>query len=389
MKVFIVDIATKVPRYDIALAEALSRYEDGSMQVYVFAPNIEGKNKSFHAVKLLGAADLDSNTRLHPVLLLLKTIKTFINYLILGWHIWKQRPEILHIEWLPMLDYVGVERYIVLLLRRLAPNMRVIYTIHNVYPHNMSPAKKEDYKKRFLKLTSLIDGFVVHTASTKDEVICQYGIVPDKIVVIPHGIFKIDYAEGLKRGSNDKVGIIMYGNQTYYKGTDILIEATDLLPNKYKNMIRMTIAGRIDDDYMKKLQVIQTGVETRWMPYYVDDQELSREIMDSDIIILPYRAISQSGVLLLALSFGKIIFTSDLPSFKETLEGYDNEMFFESENPQSLANLLKRYLDRKIDIDRALLTIRKLNDKYSWNNVAALTCSLYKSIVGNYDKYKE
>lgn len=63
----------------------------------------------------------------------------------------------------------------------------------------------------------------------------------------------------------------------------------------------------------------------QWMPYFVAEQKLDYEINESDVIILPYRSISQSGVLLLSLYFKKPIITSDLPSFKETLKGYRDE----------------------------------------------------------------
>lgn len=382
MKIFIVDISWKIPLYDIALADAIGKTDRQDNQVYVCVPKVSGKDRSFNVVKLLGNKEKSYSKWLRSLLLIKKTAKALLNYLVLGWHVRKKKPDILHIEWFPMLDYVGVEIKILRLLKRLDPSMKVVYTIHNVYPHDMNLAKKEAYRKRFLRISSLIDTFVVHTNSTKEDVVHQFNIPSENISVIPHGIFKMKKQEQHTRiVSDDKVCFIMYGNMTSYKGVDIMVEAMALLPEEYKKRIKVTIVGRIDESFYNKLKAVPTGVETKWMPYYVNDDTLCQEIVNADVIMVPYRAISQSGVLLLALSFGKVILTSDLPSFRETLEGYDDNMFFESGNANSLASLIVNYLDGKIDVDKAKNAIKQLNVKYSWDEVARLTCFLYRNTL--------
>ena len=85
--------------------------------------------------------------------------------------------------------------------------------------------------------------------------------------------------------------------------------------------------------------------------------------------MLPYRAISQSGVLLLSINFGKLIICSDLPSFMETMRGEDgNELdgclFFKNEDSVSLRDLLVRYIDQTIDENAIRERVQHL--KKSW-----------------------
>ena len=115
--------------------------------------------------------------------------------------------------------------------------------------------------------------------------------------------------------------------------------------------------------------------------HFVSDETLYDAIGRSDLILLPYRKISQSGVLLLALSFRKPILTSDLPSFKETLEGYPDEYFFKSEDPKSLSKLLENFVDGKIDVVLQMGIIEKLNIKYSWAETAKSTLNAYNCIL--------
>ena len=92
---------------------------------------------------------------------------------------------------------------------------------------------------------------------------------------------------------------------------------------------------------------------------------------------MPYRNISQSGVLLLALSYRKPILTSDLSSFKETLHGYPDDYFFKREDTQSLADMLTRFVNGDIDKKMLCGIIDTLNNKYSWKETAKATLRAY------------
>ena len=104
-------------------------------------------------------------------------------------------------------------------------------------------------------------------------------------------------------------------------------------------------------------------------------------IDNADFIALPYREISQSGVLLLALFFRKPLLISDLPSFRETLKGFTTDMFFETGSAVSLRDLIVRMLNGNIDIKRELQIIEDLNSEYSWENSATKTISIYNLLT--------
>ena len=123
------------------------------------------------------------------------------------------------------------------------------------------------------------------------------------------------------------------------------------------------------DDYLKTLQEKAVGLDIKFIPKFVPDDVLNGIILESDVIVLPYREISQSGVLLLALYFERPIICSGLPSFKETLEGYNSHLFFEKDSPKDLARVIAGMVSEP-NLDAT--DVQSLKKKYSWENIAQM-----------------
>ena len=169
----------------------------------------------------------------------------------------------------------------------------------------------------------------------------------------------------------------MYGNQSTYKGTDVFVKALSSLPHEYKDKVHALVVGKTYSHYLNELKEKKQNANIEFIPEYVSDEDLYKYIAVSDIIVLPYREISQSGVLLLALSTKRLIITSDIPSFKETLVGMGEDTFFENGNAASLSKLIKKYADGLVDENKQLDIIESLEAKYSWENIA----ETYKSFI--------
>ena len=85
-------------------------------------------------------------------------------------------------------------------------------------------------------------------------------------------------------------------------------------------------------------------------------------------------------MLLLALHFRRPLILSDLPSFRETLRGFTDDMFFQPDSAESLSRLIIRYIDGEIDRKYQLQIIEQLNKVYSWVTSAEKTFELYKTV---------
>ena len=382
MNIVVLDITSRnAVQYNPALCNALADNNDSGSVVLLSTENYGDSNR-YKFKKLFRLVPLSMDNSRSLVKRILRAMEVLINYIYVIIYVACKQPNIVHFQWLPFIDVSLIEKYVLWSIKKMSSQTKLFLTVHNIYPHNIPEASKERYRKRFLIVNNYIDGYLVHLKSSKDELISKFGVESTKVNIAYHGVYVPDVMKKKKQRTDDgKKRIIMYGFQTKYKGADILIDALSLLPNDYLEKISPSIVGKTDPDlyaaYINKADSL--GVE--WINRFVSDEELYDMIDNSDVILLPYREISQSGVLLLALSYRKCILTSDLPSFKETLEGYDGSWFFEHCNSKSLADMIERYVDGRIDENKIVNIIEKLNTKYSWDNTAKSTINAYNRSI--------
>ena len=375
-KYYIIDISGKVVNYDLALYEAIKK-EAKDTSVRFLSPG-------YGLLSLIPKKWQYSN---NIVKRLLKVVEGLLNYAFTCIKVACTKPDVLHLQWLPFMEVVGWENPILRCLKWLSPKTRLVLTIHNIYPHNMSDERKKKYNERFRKACSLFDAFIVHTKISKDDVIREFGLNADKVHVCCHGVFEPKgvtiSSEYIKDG---KLHILQFGGQSYYKGTDLLVDAVCGLDEERKKRIETHIVGGISQSFLDELKSKDADSIITWNAYILSDEELYQEINAADLIVLPYRAISQSGVLLLSIYFGKLIICSDLPSFKETMrgddgDGLDDSLFFKSEDTDSLRELIVRYIDGNIDEEAIRERVHHLKSLYSWQSAAKATWDVYHSLM--------
>ena len=382
MKIVILDITSRnAVQYNPALCKALSAIIEKG-EVTLVAPKLHGVAIGYNYKRLLTIVPdkwAGGEGRIKRVV---RAIEVVLNYIFVFFYLIFKRPDVLHIQWLPFVEFMGGEKYYLMMLKKFIPKLDIFYTAHNIYPHKLKSDRKSAYAHRFVSLDKYIDGYIVHLISAKKELSDEFGIPLSKIFVAYHGIYVAEnYTPKESSNSEGVKRIIMYGFQNKYKGADILIDAIGMLPEEYKKKVSVKIVGLATD---KDLYLIchkkAKALNIEWINDFVSDEMLYEAIGNSDLILLPYRKISQSGVLLLALSFRKPILTSNLPSFIETLEGYSSDYFFKSDDPLSLSKMLERFVDGKIDVEMQMSIIEKLNKKYSWVETAKSTFYAYNNV---------
>jgi len=372
MKYLMVDVSGKVPKYDIALSEAIASCLSPNDEFILLAANITPKSIKCNSKCLLSLVPKKFQNSENIFKRMIKALEGLLNYVYLVLYIFFNRPTIIHFQWLPFLEISSIEGVFLKLIKTIVPKTKLVLTVHNIYPHNSDEKVCIKYKSRFAVIEKYFETFVLHLQTSKSEFCKEFNISELRCKVIPHGIFEPKNVKNIPKKRGEKLRIIMYGNQSYYKGTDLLIDAIAMLPKEIQDKMSTTIIGQISASYLKILQEKSRGVDVKIVPEFVSDDVLYEKILESDIIVLPYRKISQSGVLLLALYFERPIICSNLPSFRETLVGYDEEMFFESENAMSLSNLIKKIVDSSLDIVKQERPCVMLKERYLWKNVALM-----------------
>ena len=372
MKIALVDISGKVPFYEHALCKSLNEYARVELCTpYDVKTEYGATYPVFKLIRFFDHKKQNGNK-------ILKALEGLCNYIyLLIAHVFK-RYDVIHFQWFPFLEFAGFERHFLRIYKLITPNCKIILTQHNTYPHNSSEPLRLKYKSRFHAIDKFIDKYIVHTESSKEALHKEFGISYVKIEMVYHGIFVPDVMP-LKTSNNEKMKFLMFGTQSKYKGTDLFVDAVAGLAKDFLNQLDITIAGKTSQELLDNKLKMAQSLGIKWESRFFEDRELNQIIMNSDVLVFPYRSISQSGALLLALAFGKPMIVSRIPSFIETLDGFPEEAFVEVDSVKSLQHAIINHVNGTVNIKKEVEVIARLQDKYSWRNSAKKTIELYKT----------
>lgn len=375
MRIAIVDIKPNTAKYDRYLTDAL--FECGN-DITLFTADPSVTRYRCHVIKLrrfFKRPVIKANN-------ILKGLNWLLNYLYIIRIVRKEKYEIVHFEWFVFLQHSSVE---VFFLKLLSKRSKIVFTAHNVFPHSIDVDHNTKaaiiYKKRFKKIDTYLSHYIVHTHASAIELSQEYNIPFNKISVCIHGLFLPEIQTPIcPNNNNNRFKICMFGVQSPYKGTDVLVEAFSQLPQEVKNKVAITIAG-VSTDYRGTFWPSRaSSLGINWVDKLLDEKELHELLNETDLIVFPYRAISQSGALLLALSYGKPLLVSDLPSFRETLLGCPDDVFFKVENTKELSMRIRDFVEGSISITPILNAINQIRDRMSWTEAARQTISAYNHV---------
>lgn len=203
----------------------------------------------------------------------------------------KSDVNIIHFQWfkIPFFDFILLK-----LLKIFSSKTKIIFTAHNILPHDTGIK----YEKIYNQIYRNIDRIIVHSITTKNELIQNFNISEQKVDIIPHGILSLKETVQYNKikQPNSKMTFSFIGVISAYKGLDILIDAwcsdVEILNNPN---IELIIAGA---GSIPELSKIPNDKNIRVENYYHTEDELERIYLRTDVAILPYKKISQSGVLM-------------------------------------------------------------------------------------------
>ncbi|WP_121809110.1 glycosyltransferase family 4 protein [Mucilaginibacter kameinonensis] len=268
---------------------------------------------------------------------------------------------------------------------------RIITIYHDIDSFGKTDVKS--YAKLILKKMSRY--IIVHNEFSKKELIRLFPYVePGKVIIMKHGHYKdhtfdVESApEGIvdaqaMRESGCRV-LLFFGQIKEEKGLDILVKAMSDLPDN----VHLIIAGNPVIDFRPYEQMIQNlNLDKQITKYlrFIEDDEMNYLIRQVDIVVLPYKKIYQSGVLLNVMSQNSLVMASDLEPNKDIIEDGVNGFLFKSESVDDLINKATKILS----FDEQLLNeIREnafntVTDHYDWDQIIA---SLIQNLkIRNYD----
>jgi glycosyltransferase involved in cell wall biosynthesis len=157
--------------------------------------------------------------------------------------------------------------------------------------------------------------------------------------------------EAIKNG--DEI-LLFFGQIKKAKGVDILLKAASQTKSNYK----LIVAGKLRFEEWDKYESIikEHQLEDKVIPIirHISDEERDVLFALSKAVILPYRFIYQSGVLLMAMSFPKLVLASDLSPNSDIVDDGKNGFLFKCKDVSNLSEKIDYLLNDNYDIDLLL-----------------------------------
>ena len=265
---------------------------------------------------------------------------------------------------------------------------KLVFTVHDISTF----ANNNDaifFSKWIYRLADLV---LTHNLFSKKEIIRLTKKNEDCIKIIPHpnytpfiNIQKDKNASKKQLGipANKKV-LLFFGMIKKVKGLEVLLQALPTVIEVHKDVI-LVVAGKVwENDFASYQELIeQYNLQENCILHtkFINEADVAHYYCASDLVVLPYKKIYQSGVLMMALSYEKLALTSDLPPLKEVIEDNVNGFLFESENVHALAKKINQILS-----DESLMKgvkangVKTIKTKFNLETIGEQTKQAYATL---------
>jgi glycosyltransferase involved in cell wall biosynthesis len=325
-----------------------------------------------------------------------KVLRVLIYYARLVRYAAVAEPKIFHILWNNKFEFF--DRTLLMLYYKLL-GKKIVFTAHNV-----NAGKRDSNDSLLNRITLrmqylLADHIFVHTEKMKSELIREFRIREEAVSVIPFGINNsVPDTDLTPAAAKQRLGIrdsertiLFFGAIRPYKGLEYLVDAFLQLAAKHPEY-RLIIAGEPRKDSEKYLDEMQQRIDCgvsrgRVIQQfrYILDKETELYFKAADVLALPYTHVFQSGVLVLAYSFGLPVVATKVGSIKEEIIEGRTGFLCKPCDAVDLAKTIETYFES--DLFKTLDSRRQeIRDhaiaRHSWGVVGEMTMNVYAKLGG-------
>ena len=265
---------------------------------------------------------------------------------------------------------------------------KVVLTVHDVT--SFADENESTIISKFIY--NLTDIVLTHNVFSKNEIIKVTSISSSNIYIIPHGNYTpFITVQNDKNNSKEKLNLpkdrtilLFFGMIKKVKGLEILLEAFKKVVDTNSDIVLLIAGKPWANDFAEYQKIIDRNnlskhiiLHTKFIPH----EDVEHYYCASDLVVLPYKKIYQSGVLMMTLSYERPVIVSNLPPLMEVISDNENGFLFETENSNDLSDKLIEILADKKNLE----IVRKkgtelINTKYGWDEIGRLTKLAYETL---------
>ena len=360
--------------YDFSLAEGLIT-AGAEVIVYTCDKTVVPTGLSFEVKQTFNKIWGNSNKLVRAVRFAICLFRTLLGAR-------RQQVELIHYHFF---HYTRMETLCVSLAQLFG--LRIVVTAHDV--ESFAGEYSDHAAGRIL---ARVDKVIAHNSVSRKELIEKTNLPAANIVIIPHGNYLSAIPKSpspatarkmLNLAPKDPV-LLFFGQIKEVKGLDLLLQALPQVVAKFPTL-KLLIAGKVwKDDFSKYINLIkQKNLQDNIDLHigYIPDEDVAIFYRSADLIVLPYRRIYQSGVLLMAMSYGLPVMVSDLEGMIEIIQNGRNGFVFRADNPNSLCEQLINALSDQGKLQlMSQAGYETVTQQHSWELIGQQTLKLYQTV---------
>lgn len=275
----------------------------------------------------------------------------YLPYLL--WLVLKDRKKGFRIAYFPVFHHWNI---FVILLGKLIGIKNVI-TIHDGVLHD----GENHWLHRWMQSKSiqLADHIIFLTDYVRNTVINQHNLrVPTHI--IPHGPAGQNFVDVHSKPWKEPIRLLFFGRIVEYKGLDLLLDALHYLPPD--RIGSLTIAGMLVNyslpDNLDPRVNLSIGRKS--------EKEINTLLQEHDLLVLPYRTATQSGIIPLGISAAIPMVITKVGGLQEQL-GPEGAVWTKA-SPESIALGVLDLANQPLKREQIKVYLRKLRKELSWED---------------------
>ena len=263
-----------------------------------------------------------------------------------------------------------------------ARGTRVVLVCDNLVPHERRPFDRE-FTRWMLRNS---DGYLVMSESVERDLAALKPGAPHRRV--PHPLYaQFDRGRFTRASARAHLGLApgdevaaFFGYVRAYKGLDTLLEAWPRV--RAQRPATLIVAGDFYEDpapYRALAARVGEGA-VRLREGYLPDPEVEALFKAADVVVLPYRSATQSGVTHVAYALGVPVITTDVGGLAETVRPDETGLVVPPGDPDALAAAVVRFFAAGLG-PRLRAGVAALQQAHSWDVLADHTVALVDALA--------
>jgi glycosyltransferase involved in cell wall biosynthesis len=253
---------------------------------------------------------------------------------------------------------------------------RVVLVCDNLVPHERRPFDRE--LTHWMLRNS--DGYLVMSRSVERDLDMLKPGAPRRQVL--HPLYaQFDRGRWTRESARAHLGLdgevaVFFGYVRRYKGLDTLLDAWPQV--RARRPATLVVAGEFYEDaapYRAQVARANDGTPAgvpppvRLIDRYLPDDEVEALFKAADVVVLPYRSATQSGVTHVAYALGKPVITTDVGGLAETVRPGETGLVVPPGRPEALAEAIVRFFAEGMG-PRLSAGVEALRQAHSWEALA-------------------